>query len=182
MAARRDPASANGVNSVPRGPVRARPFYGSGGALCRSGGGGQPRSTPGDGHRAPRLAGSIEPARLGRFTIGRRLGRGGQGCIYEGFDPELERRVALKIPRQREGDVSFEAKALAKVRHANLVTVYALEICGGRPVLVMELVEGTPLLTWIVDAHPLRLGSWEAIAKVGDGLAELHRCGSPIAT
>ena len=125
-----------------------------------------------------RVGAAIEPARLGRFTVARNLGRGGQGCVYEGFDPQLQRRVALKIPRFAHGaDLEFEARALARVRHPNLVTVYALELCEGRPVVVMELVEGTPLLAWIEAARPSARRIVEAVAEIGDGLVELHACG-----
>ena len=120
----------------------------------------------------------VEPATIGRFVVGRTLGRGGQGCVHEGFDPRLERRVALKIPRYTGStDLAFEARALARVRHPNLVTVYALEVCEGRPVVVMELVEGTPLLEWIARDEPPVGRIVDAIARIGDGLVELHRCG-----
>jgi tetratricopeptide (TPR) repeat protein len=125
-----------------------------------------------------RVGAAIEPAHLGRFTVARNLGRGGQGCVYEGFDPQLQRRVALKIPRFAHGaDLEFEARALAAVRHPNLVTVYALEICEGRPVVVMELVEGTPLLGWIAAARPSPRRIVDTLAEIGDGLVELHACG-----
>lgn len=127
------------------------------------------------------LGATVEPAMLGRFTVARSLGRGGQGCVYEGFDATLQRRVALKIPRFAHGtandELTFEARALARVRHPNLVTVYALEHCEGRPVVVMELVEGTPLLAWVAERRPSLQRILEVIARIGDGLAELHRCG-----
>ena len=124
------------------------------------------------------LGDDVSPTRLGRFTVARSLGRGGQGCVYEGFDPRLERRVALKIPRYAHGaDLAGEARALAKVRHPNLVTVYALELVEGRPVVVMELVEGTPLPRWVEQQRPTLRRIVEAIASVGDGLAELHAAG-----
>jgi eukaryotic-like serine/threonine-protein kinase len=130
---------------------------------------------------ARELGAPIEPAALGRFTVARILGRGGQGCLYEGFDGELQRRVALKIPRYAHGgahdDLTFEARALAQVRHPNLVTVYALEHCEGRPIVVMELVVGTPLAAWVTASRPSTARILEVIAKVGDGLSELHRAG-----
>lgn len=124
------------------------------------------------------LGSEVAPTQLGRFTVARSLGRGGQGCVFEGFDAQLERRVALKIPRYAQGaDLAFEARALAKVRHPNLVTVYALEVVEGRPVVVMELVEGTPLLAWVERDAPSLRQLVEAVASVGDGLAELHTAG-----
>ena len=127
------------------------------------------------------LGSEIAPIRLGRFAVTRRLGRGGQGCVYEATDELLGRRVALKIPRYRHDgahdDLTFEAQALAGVRHPHVVTIFALEWCEGRPVLVMELVDGTPLLAWVAAQRPRLARVLDVIARIGDGLDALHAAG-----
>jgi len=89
---------------------------------------------------------------VGRFTILRRLGRGGMGSVYEGHDPALDRRVAIKTltsdaiaDAESRGRFEREAKAAAKLAHPNIVTVYELGNFGGKekPYIVMEYLEGT---------------------------------------
>jgi hypothetical protein len=128
---------------------------------------------------ADAIGATTQTATLGRYTIGKSLGRGGQGCVYEGFDPVLGRAVALKLSRFRcdDRDPGFEARALARIAHPNVVAVYALEIFDGRPVVVMERVHGTSLLDWIAEHVPPLSAIVEAIACVADGLDAIHRCG-----
>jgi hypothetical protein len=73
-----------------------------------------------------------EPVRLGRFVIMGRLGEGGMGVVYSAYDPQLDRRVALKLlrssrepgrPRAR-ARLLREAKALAQLSHPNVVPVH----------------------------------------------------------
>lgn len=128
------------------------------------------------------LGATLDAATLGRYSVGKSLGRGGQGCVYEGHDPVLDRPVALKLSRFRcdDGggrDVRFEARALAQIAHPNVVAVYALELFDGRPVVVMERVFGTPLVDWITEHAPTLPAILEAIACVADGLTALHRRG-----
>lgn len=89
---------------------------------------------------------------IGRFSIRRRLGRGGMGAVYEGYDPALDRRVAIKtltseaiLDVESRGRFEREAKAAAKLAHPNIVTIYELGNFGGKekPYIVMEYLEGT---------------------------------------
>jgi len=89
---------------------------------------------------------------VGRFTILRRLGRGGMGAVYEGHDPALDRRVAIKTlttdaiaDAESRGRFEREARAAAKLAHPNIVTVFELGNFGGKekPYIVMEYLEGT---------------------------------------
>ncbi len=71
--------------------------------------------------------------RIGKFTIIRRLGRGGMGAAYEGHDPALDRSVAIKtltadVIADKDSRSRFEreAKAAAKLQHPNIVTIYEL--------------------------------------------------------
>jgi serine/threonine-protein kinase len=104
-----------------------------------------------DGVRLSRLASSR--AVDGRYRLDRRLGQGGMGTVYEAFDGELERRVAVKLIRPElvagaDAAVRFkwEAKAAASFTHANVVTVYDFGVGeDGRAYTVMELLEGCTL-------------------------------------
>ena len=90
--------------------------------------------------------------RLGNYEVVRLLGRGGMGVVFAAFDPLLNREVAIKVPlasvvATQEAQARFvrEARAIAAVRHDNIVTVYAAEEVNGTLILVMELVHGESL-------------------------------------
>ncbi len=100
---------------------------------------------------------------LGRYRLDRRLGRGGMGTVYQGFDAELARRVAVKLIRPElmageEATARFrhEAKAAAGFAHSNVVTVHDFGVADdGRAYLVMELLEGATLRDTIARHGPL---------------------------
>ncbi len=103
---------------------------------------------------------------VGRFTILRRLGRGGMGAVYEGHDPALDRRVAIKTltsdaiaDAESRGRFEREARAAAKLAHPNIVTVYELGNFGGKekPYIVMEYLEGTDVASLISGSRGLPL-------------------------
>src|SRR5580704_9198445 len=82
-----------------------------------------------------RHAGEPELSRgalIGRYVVLDRLGAGGMGVVYAAYDPELNRRVAIKLVRARvaggetdvEGRMQREAQALARLSHPNVVAVY----------------------------------------------------------
>ncbi len=98
---------------------------------------------------------------IGKFTIVRRLGRGGMGAVYAGRDPALDRLVAIKtltadIISDKDSRSRFEreARAAAKLQHANIVTIYELGNFGGeeQPYIVMEYLEGTDVASLIGDS------------------------------
>ena len=98
------------------------------------------------------MAGEFSGKRLGDFDVGRELGRGGMGVVYEARQVSLNRRVALKIlsassaltPRAVDR-FRREAEAAAKLHHTNIVPVYATGEQHGVHFYAMELVEGTSL-------------------------------------
>src|ERR1700677_2154216 len=99
---------------------------------------------------APALAGT-----LGRYRIERTLGEGGMGVVHAAFDPDLERRVALKVLRSEAeaADVRQRllraARAMARLTHPNVVTVHEVGSASGRDYVAMELVEGETLADWL---------------------------------
>ncbi|MGE5185627.1 MAG: serine/threonine-protein kinase, partial [Acidobacteriota bacterium] len=129
--------------------------------------------------RAPELTrGTI----VGRYVVLDRLGAGGMGVVYAAWDPELNRRIALKLVQPGGEDASGarmlrEAQALARLSHPNVVVIYDVGKIDDRVFLAMELVEGTTLSAW------LRAGdrAWREIVDVfvaaGRGLAAAHAAG-----
>jgi len=115
---------------------------------------------------------------LGRYRVDGVLGRGGMGVVLAAYDPELERRVALKLLRRAEADgqdaLLAEAQAMARVRHANVVTVFDVGVVDERVFVAMELVTGPTLRAW----RSSTARSWRAIvahyAAAGRGLAAAH--------
>jgi serine/threonine protein kinase/sugar lactone lactonase YvrE len=118
------------------------------------------------GHLARPGAALPDPAsanRLGKYQLLRELGRGGMGVVYEAVDPQLNRKVALKlmlsaagtdpkeVTRDEERFVQ-EAQLSAKLKHPNIVTVYEAGVVEGRRFLAMELVEGQPFSDWRKEA------------------------------
>ncbi len=122
---------------------------------------------------------------VGRYVILSRLGSGGMGVVYAAYDPELDRKVALKLlhsmgsagGRAAQTRLLREAQALAKLSHPNVVGVHDVGTLGQRVWLAMEYVEGTTLGEW-TRAQPRR---WSEILEValaaGRGLAAAHAAG-----
>src|SRR5262245_60841361 len=89
--------------------------------------------------------------RIDRYEILAPLGAGGMGEVYYARDPELERPVALKIltPARATGPklerFQREARAIARITHPHICTIYDVGQVGEVPFLVMELLEGETL-------------------------------------
>jgi tetratricopeptide (TPR) repeat protein len=122
---------------------------------------------------------------LGRYRVERILGIGGMGVVYAAHDPELDRRVAIKLLRRdphtppdvARARMTREAQAMARLSHPNVIDVYEIGSFGDQLFVVMELVEGVTLGEWL-QKEPR---SWREIVRVfvaaGDGLAAAHRAG-----
>ncbi len=101
---------------------------------------------------------ALDPARgqqIGRFTLLEEVGRGAMGVVWSAYDPELDRKVALKfVARERamaedsagsRGRFRQEAKLMAQLRHPNVVTLYEVGPHGEGWFLAMEYVSGGTL-------------------------------------
>lgn len=106
-----------------------------------------------------RLFGAAAPARIGRFALLGEHAAGGMGVVYAAYDPQLDRRVALKLlnpvtlrsPAIRERLLT-EARALARLDHPNVVPIHDVVVIEGQFVLVIEWVEGKTLANWEAEA------------------------------
>ncbi|MEZ6185278.1 MAG: serine/threonine-protein kinase [Planctomycetota bacterium] len=88
--------------------------------------------------------------RIGRFELRREIARGGMGIVFEAYDPDLRQRVALKLLHPwsaADDETRFrrEAQVIARLRHPNVVRVYALGRDCGRSYLVLDYVDGESL-------------------------------------
>jgi serine/threonine protein kinase len=127
------------------------------------------------------LFGRAAPARLGRYELGAPIAGGGMGMVYGGFDPELQRKVALKVllpvrsqDARSQQRLVLEARALAKLDHPNVVKVHDVIDHAGQIVIVMELVEGETLARWEQAAPRTWRELVDAYAQAGEGLAAAH--------
>jgi eukaryotic-like serine/threonine-protein kinase len=116
------------------------------------------------GPRPPHLEAELleRGAALGRYLVLDRLGAGGMGVVYTAYDPQLDRKVALKLVRNPKATYSSEgptrllreAQAMAKLAHPNVVTVHDVGIVDGQVFIAMEFVEGQTLGEWLAELGP----------------------------
>ncbi len=94
-----------------------------------------------------------QPVTIGRFEIVRLLGSGAMGMVYEAIDPRDDETVAIKVLRSKNPRAlalfKKEFRALSRLSHPNLVTLYELGRAGQRYFFSMELVRGIPLQRYL---------------------------------
>ncbi|PCC75409.1 Protein kinase domain-containing protein [Nannocystis exedens] len=121
------------------------------------------------------------PQRIGRYTLLDRLGRGGMGVVYAAYDPELDRRVAIKLLQRddtaRRRRLEREAQAMARLSHPNAVTLYEVGEHEGQSFLAMEFITGPDLTRWLRERGPAadRRTVLDMFIQAGRGLAAAHR-------
>lgn len=124
-------------------------------------------------------------ARVGRYSVVRRLGSGGMGVVYLAHDPRLDRAVALKLLSRhlsRDGSASRrfedEARAASALDHPNIATIYEIgEADGGRVFIAMTYCEGETLRQKL-ERGPLSVHEAVAIAaRIADALGAAHARG-----
>ena len=120
--------------------------------------------------------------KVGRFTVLGLVGRGGFGEVYAAHDPELDRRVALKVLAHTEDPAAverlrLEAMTMARLSHPNVARVFDVGDVDGHLFVAMEFIRGSTLRTWLAG-QPRH---WREICDVfiaaGQGLAAAHREG-----
>lgn len=133
------------------------------------------------GATAPPAAPAPAGTTVGRYRLERELGSGGMGVVHVAFDPDLERRVALKLLRNHGGDAAKrlqrEARAMARLTHPNVVTVHEVGTAAGRDYVAMELIDGESLAEWLRSTQRDPREIVEAFIAAGRGLAAAHDAG-----
>jgi formylglycine-generating enzyme required for sulfatase activity/tRNA A-37 threonylcarbamoyl transferase component Bud32 len=117
---------------------------------------------------------------IGRYLVLERLGAGAMGVVYAAYDPELDRKIAIKLLRPEEGKgdrnrrqerLVREAKAIAKLSHPNVVGIFDVGVHDGQVFLAMEYLGGGTLRDWVAA----KKRPWREIVRmfieVGRGLA-----------
>ncbi|MGE0867421.1 MAG: SUMF1/EgtB/PvdO family nonheme iron enzyme [Kofleriaceae bacterium] len=120
------------------------------------------------------------PDTFEEYQLVQPLGQGAMGHVYRAHDSLLDRAVAVKFVRAAEDPVARarffdEARAIARLHHPNVVSIYRVAEVNGHPYLVSEYVPGTPL-----DRLARPVASQQVLSIAIDlarGLAAAHRCG-----
>ena len=136
-------------------------------------------------HPTPDLKEEL-PDKVGKYEIRSLLGEGGTGVVYEGWDPDIERRVAIKIlhPHLIKGQVGEEmlarfkreAISAAKCIHTNIVTILEYGSDRGKPYIVMEFVDGISVQRLIKMGQTISLKMiFSIISQLLRALNSAHR-------
>ena len=120
---------------------------------------------------------------FGRYLVIDILGRGGMGEVFAAFDPELDRKIALKRVRieprtldDRRTRLLREAQAMAKIRHPNVLAVFDVGEIDDEVFIAMELVDGETLRAWMQREHELP-AIVDAFVQAARGLEAAHALG-----
>jgi tetratricopeptide (TPR) repeat protein/predicted Ser/Thr protein kinase len=126
-----------------------------------------------------------EGSRLGRYIILEQIGKGGMGLVYAAYDPQLNRKIAVKLLRAdvlgtaigvARARLLQEAQALAQVSHPNVVAVHDVGTTGLEVFIAMDFIEGVTLADWLRERH-----AWREVLRIfleaGEGLAAAHAKG-----
>jgi eukaryotic-like serine/threonine-protein kinase len=125
---------------------------------------------------------------VGRYVVLDRVGAGAMGVVVAAYDPELDRKVALKLLHShRAGDASDgsgghrrllgEAQALARLSHPNVLAVHDVGEHAGRVFLATELVDGSTLTEWLSARARSHAEILEVFRQAGLGLMAAHEKG-----
>jgi len=121
-----------------------------------------------------------------RYVVLGSLGTGGMGVVHSAYDPELDRKVALKLVRlDEEGANSSagrarllrEAQALARLSHPNVLTVFDVGTFQDQVFLATELVVGSNLREWLVQRPRSLQEVLRVFIQAGQGLRAAHAAG-----
>jgi serine/threonine protein kinase len=112
------------------------------------------------------------------------LGRGAFGAVYKARDPELDRTVAIKVPRAeyfstQEEEQRFlrEARNTARLQHRNIVQVHEIGHERGMPYIVSDFIEGLTLADMLTGGRLTFRESAELVVKIADALDYAHSMG-----
>ncbi len=122
---------------------------------------------------------------VGPYAIERMIGSGGMGVVYAARDPRLDRTIALKVIRPELATaraavlerLQRESRALAKMSHPNVVTVFELGNHEDEIYVAMEYVAGTTLHAWSRETKRTPRAVLAMFGQAGRGLAAVHAAG-----
>ena len=128
---------------------------------------------------------------VGRYVVLSPLGAGGMGVVYAAYDPQLDRKVALKLLHTEAVSASGatqskvdgharllrEAQAMARLRHPNVVAVHDVGTYDERVFIAMEFVEGGTLKQWLRARPRTRQEVLSVFMQAGRGLQAAHEAG-----
>src|SRR5260221_2522284 len=128
------------------------------------------------------------PQAIGKYRIARPLGKGAMGMVYEGFDPIIERKVAIKptlagyleAAEMEEAIARFkrEAQAAGRLQHPGIVGVYEYGQDGDMAFIVMEYVDGKELKRMLADGKRLEpIDVFEIMKQLLGALDYSHKQG-----
>ncbi|QDU47344.1 Serine/threonine-protein kinase PrkC [Symmachiella dynata] len=121
-----------------------------------------------------------QPTFVGRFRLICEIGVGASGVVWKAYDEELDRTVAIKIPRREqhspeEADVFVrEARAAAQLNHPNIVSVHEVGQDEGRIYIVSDFIEGLNAAEWLTVKSPSIQEAATLCAMIADGLQHAH--------
>jgi len=133
--------------------------------------------------REEMTAAAAAPKTIGRFKLEEQLGAGGFGTVWKARDEDLDRVVAIKIPRKSQlgpEDIEKfyrEARAAAQLRHPHIVPVYEVGRDGNQVFIVSDIIHGESLSQWALDR---RLNSQDVsrlCILIAEALDHAHRNG-----
>ena len=124
---------------------------------------------------------------LGRYVVGEKIGAGAMGSVYEAVDPDLNRRLAIKVLKMSESTVTQrrvavrrirrEAQALAQLNDPHVVTIHDIGQVEGSVFVVMDFIEGLTLRAWLAEKKRPPAEILRVFSLAGRGLAAAHRAG-----
>lgn len=124
------------------------------------------------------------PDHLGRYRLHELIGAGGFGQVWRGFDPELQRAVAIKIPRpdrvstpERIERFIEEARRVAQLKHPGIVPIHDVGREGDRCFIVSGLIDGKNLAEDITSSRPSQEDACRIVAEIARILQHAHQCG-----
>ncbi len=127
---------------------------------------------------------------IGRYVVIDRVGEGGMGVVYSAYDPELDRKLALKLLHHATGERAAarrvrlvrEAQAMARLSHRNVIVVHDVGTFDDQVFVAMEFIDGRSLAAWLgeareSDGRPTWTQELGVLVAAGQGLAAAHDAG-----